>query len=277
MPLHMHWNAYPVSEMPPEPVDPTNEPPPPAREMPTLLESVAFFALAVILLIAIQAVAAVLAIHWHVFGRIGLRQLAFEPRFTIPVMLISYAVVLAAASALFRRVWQRGFLEGVHWNFSAVRQSSMWMWLPLLGIGLGVAIQLVSNYLPVPKELPVDAFFRNAADAWMVALFGVFIAPAAEEIAFRGFLYPSLRPWTGRFFAAVLTSLPFTLLHAQQVAHAWAPLSMVFLVSMLLAGVREKTRSVAASALFHASYNFSIFAFIFVASGGFMHLERLKG
>lgn len=273
----MQWNAYPISEMSPEPANTMNEPPPSARETPTLMETVAFFALAAILLIAIQAVGAAVAIQWHVFGKIGLRQLALEPRFTIPVMLLSYAVVLAATAALFRRVWHGGFFQGIHWNFSALRRSSMGIWLPLLGIGLGVAIQLISNYLPVPKELPVDAFFRNAGDAWMVALFGVFIAPAAEEIAFRGFLYPSLRPWTGRFIAAVLTSVPFTFLHAQQVAHAWAPLSMVFLVSMVLAGVREKTGSVAASALVHASYNFSIFVVIFVASGGFMHLDRLKG
>lgn len=271
----MNWNTYSVSEIvPPTPGDPV-ELRPLTKETPTLLETVAFFTLAAILLIAIQGFGAALAIHWHLFGKITLMHLALEPRFTIPMMVVSYGIVLLAAAALFRRAWGRGFLEGVHWNSYQARRY--WIWLPLLGVGMGLAIQLASNYLPVPKELPVDAFFRNALDAWMVALFGVFIAPVAEEIAFRGFLYPSLRRWTGRIVAAILTSLPFTFLHAQQVAHAWAPLSMVFLVSMVLVAVREKTGSVAASALLHASYNFSIFAVIFVASGGFLHLERLKG
>jgi hypothetical protein len=260
--------------MPPAPGEPVAEIHSSAQETPTLLEMVAFFTLAAILMIAIQGIGAAIALHWHVFGRTTLKQLVYNPRFTIPTMAISYGVVLLAASALFSRVWQRGFFDGVHWNWTAVRRH--WMWLPVLGVGLGFVIQLASNYLPVPKQLPVDAFFRNATDAWMVALFGVFIAPVAEEIAFRGFLYPSLRPWTGRILAAILTSVPFALLHAQQVAHAWGPLSMVFLVSLVLVGIRERTGSVAASALVHACYNLSIFAVIFYASGGFQHLERLK-
>jgi membrane protease YdiL (CAAX protease family) len=270
----MSWNAYPVPEiMPPVPDDPVEMRAVP-RETPTLLEMVAFFTLTAILLTAIQGIGAAVALHWHVFGRITLKNLAYEPRFTIPMMVLSYGVVLLVASALFRRVWQRGFFAGIHWNWQVVRRR--WMWLPVLGVGLGFTVQLVSNYLPVPKELPVNAFFRNATDAWMVALFGVFIAPIAEEIAFRGFLYPSLRPWTGRILAAILTSVPFALLHAQQVAHAWGPLAMVFLVSMVLVAIRERTGSVAGSALVHACYNLSIFAVIFYASGGFQHLERLK-
>lgn len=268
----MNWNAPPVPEdLPPEPLAAPRTPP---AEIPTLLEMVAFFALAAILLTAIQGIAAAAALHWRVYGKVTLRSLALNPRFTIPMMALSYGVVLFAASALFRRVWQRGFFDGIHWNWPAVERH--WTWLPLLGIGLGFIIQLASNYFPVPKELPVDAFFRNPLDAWMVALFGVFIAPVAEEIAFRGFLYPSLRPWTGRVLAALLTSLPFALLHAQQVAHAWGPLAMVFLVSLVLVAVRDRTGSVAASALVHASYNLSIFVVIFYASGGFQHLERLK-
>ncbi len=271
----MNWNAYPVPEVvPPAPGEPVVGLRPAARETPTLLEMLAFFALAAILLTGIQGVGAAIVLHWHVFGGIGLKKLIYEPRFTIPIMVLSYGLVLWAVSALFGRVWQRSFFEGIHWNFAAVRRN--WAWLLMLGLALGFAIQLVSNYLPVPKELPVDAFFRNATDAWMVALFGVLIAPIAEEIAFRGFLYPSLRPWTGRILAAILTSAPFAFLHAQQVAHAWGPLVMVFLVSMVLVAVRDRAGSVAASALVHACYNLSIFAVIFYASGGFQHLDRLK-
>jgi len=270
----MSSNPYPAPEILPPPPDPPPGPPA-VQQTPTLLEMIAFFALAAILLTAIQGIGAAAVLHWRVFGKISLRSLAMEPRFTIPTMVVSYGVVLLIAAVLFRRVWQRGFFDGIHWNASALARN--WTWLPTLGIGLGFAIQLASNYLPVPKQMPVDAFFRTASDAWMVALFGVFIAPAAEEIAFRGFLYPSLRPWTGRILAAILTSIPFTLLHAQQVAHAWAPLSMVFLVSLVLVAVRERTNSVAASAVVHACYNLSIFAVIFFASGGFQHLERLKG
>ena len=271
----MSWNAYPAPELlPPVPEKIIPQERSTAHETPTLLEAVAFFTLAGILLLAIQGLGAAIVLHWHVFGKIGLKKLVYETRFTIPMMLVSYGAVLVAAAALFRRVWLVPFLDGIHWNFGQVQRY--WPWLVGIGIGLGFGIQLASNFLPVPKELPVDAFFRTSLDAWMVALFGILIAPIAEEIAFRGFLYPSLRRWTGRVVAAVLTSIPFALLHGQQVAHAWGPLAMVFLVSIMLCAVRERTGSVAASALVHACYNLSIFVVIFYASGGFMHLERLK-
>ncbi|MGO8719786.1 MAG: lysostaphin resistance A-like protein [Acidobacteriaceae bacterium] len=260
--------------VPPIADDFSHRPSPHAVETPSFLEMVAFFTLAAILITLLQACGAAVALHWHLFGGISLRKLAYEPKFTIPMMVVSYGAVALAAVALYRRVWPDGFLAGIHWNFPQVRRYAMW--LPALGIGLGFAMQLASNYLPIPKELPVDSFFQNALDAWMVALFGIFIAPVAEEIAFRGFLYPALRPWTGRILGAILTSIPFAFLHAQQVAHAWGPLTMVFLVSLVLVWIRERTGSVACSALVHACYNFSIFAVIFFASGGFQHLERLK-
>ena len=271
----MSWNPYPVPEIfPPFSDEPASQISVPPRETPTVLEMVAFFTLAGILITAIQAIGAGIVLHWQLLGNIGIRKLAYRPEFTIPMMVISYSAVLGTTALLYRRAWGVPFLTGIHWNFSQVRRYALW--LPAIGIGLGFSIQMVSNYMPVPKQLPVDAFFQNALDAWMVALFGVFIAPVAEEIAFRGFLYPSLRPWTGRILAAILTSLPFTMLHAQQVGHAWGPLIMVFLVSLVLVGVRERTGSVAASAVVHACYNFSIFVVIFFASGGFQHLERLK-
>lgn len=271
----MSWNPSPIPEtLPPDPGDPAPYDPPPAGHTPTFLEMVAFFSMAAILLTAIQGLGAAAVLHWHLLGRIRLKDLAYNPKFTIPMMAISYGIILLAAAALFRRVWMNGFLAGIHWNWPAVKRH--WIWLPLLGLGLGFSIQFASNYFPVPKQLPVDAFFRSSIDAWLVALFGVFIAPACEEIAFRGFLYPALRPWTGRLIAAILTSIPFALLHAQQVAHAWGPLAMVFLVSMVLVGVREWTGSVSASALVHACYNLSIFGVIFFVSGGFQHLERLR-
>jgi membrane protease YdiL (CAAX protease family) len=245
-----------------------------AAETPSFLEMVIFFVLAGILLLVTQVAGAVLVMHLHGASPISLRQLAANPRFSIPIMAISYAVILAACVALYGRIWTQGFFRGIHWNWQVTRRHLAW--LPLLGILLGVGIQFASSFLPIPKQMPIDAMFRTPFDAWMVALFGVFIAPCAEEIAFRGFLYPALRPWTGRLLAAVLTSVPFALLLAQQVAHAWTPLAMVFLVSLVLVAVRERTGSVSASAIVHACYNLSIFAALFAASDGFRHLQHLN-
>ncbi len=259
--------------LPPE-QDPLHAPEPARADGPGFFDAVAFFAIAIFLVFVLQGATAALALHQHWFGPMPLEKIVAEPRFSIPIMALAYGSVVLIASLLFSRAWSQSFTRGVCWNFSIARRQAGR--LLLAGVLLAVSIQLLSNYLPVPKELPVDSFFRKPLDAWMVAIFGTLIAPAFEELAFRGFLYPALRRWTGVLPAAVLTSIPFALLHAQQLAHATAPLAMVFLVSLVLTAVRQRTGSVAASALVHATYNLSIFLAVFSASGGFTHLERLK-
>jgi membrane protease YdiL (CAAX protease family) len=241
---------------------------------PGLADAIAFLAIAIGLMMVVQFGGASLLLHWHIYGRAALKQLAQQPRFTVPLMAISYLLIGLVTYLLFPRAWGRPFAEGVCWDLPAARR--LFGRLLLTGAALAAAIQLASNYLPVPRELPVDSFFRTPMDAWMVVIFGTCIAPVFEELAFRGFLYPALHRWTGSVLAAVLTSVPFALLHAQQLAHASSPLFLVFLVSLVLCAVRHLSGSVAASALVHATYNLSIFLGLFLATNGFTHLERLK-
>jgi membrane protease YdiL (CAAX protease family) len=210
-------------------------------------------------------------------------------------MAAAYLIAGAIVWAIFTYLWQRTFLGGLHWNFTAVRRR----WIPLLagGIVLSLVVQFLSNFLPVPKTLPIDDFFRNSADVWMVALFGTFVAPIFEELAFRGFLLPSLASawdWLqGRredagvdqdphwsvaalVVSCTITSIAFALVHADQLAHAWAPLAVLFAVSLVLCGVRLWTQSLAASTMIHATYNGTIFTILFFVTGGFRHLDKIK-
>ncbi len=61
-----------------------------------------------------------------------------------------------------------------------------------IGVATSVVVQFLSNFLPIPKELPIDKFFTHRLGVWLIAIFGVTVAPAFEELAFRGFLLPSL-------------------------------------------------------------------------------------
>jgi hypothetical protein len=65
------------------------------------------------------------------------------------------------------------------------------------------------------------------------------------------------------------------MLHAEQVAHLWVVLLVLFSISLVLTYVRVKTQSVAASTLVHASYNGFIFLMTIVATGGYRHLDRM--
>jgi membrane protease YdiL (CAAX protease family) len=66
----------------------------------------------------------------------------------------------------------------------------------LLAMGLG----LLSRLLPIPKSLPMDRFFQDRQGAYLMMMFGVAVAPLAEEMLFRGFLYPVLDRWLQTLF-----------------------------------------------------------------------------
>lgn len=77
-------------------------------------------------------------------------------------------------------------------------------------------------------------------------------------------------------FAAVISSIPFALIHAAQISFAWGVVGVLYGVSLILSLVRIKTHSVACSTFVHATYNFLIFVVIYASTGGFHHMEQLS-
>ena len=160
-------------------------------------------------------------------------------------------------------------------------------------------MQALSNYIDVPKELPIDIFFRSQSTVWLITVFGTVLAPMFEEVLFRGFLLPAFAiaydwlclprtdaaraSWQSSnaltrnslIFSAVLTSVLFALVHGKQTAFTWPILALLFGVSLILTAVRIRLRSVAASTVVHASYNFTVFLAAFITTGGYQHLDKL--
>jgi membrane protease YdiL (CAAX protease family) len=169
--------------------------------------------------------------------------------------------------------------------------------LLLAGLGLvtGLAITLAGNFLPMPKAPPIlEDLTKSAAGAWALTVFGVTLAPLTEELAFRGFLLPSLVNifrWLERKniigdsvvrtigipLSIVLTSIPFAFMHAAQVSNSWGPVLLIGLVSVILCIVRLTTDSVAAGVVVHACYNFTLFAGLLYQTDWYRHLDKLKG
>jgi membrane protease YdiL (CAAX protease family) len=307
-------SPYVPSGLPPAPPPgPALEPRSYARQIPNFGHTLLFFAVAIIVLLLTSLSTFAIAMALHVLGPETPEQLLREPRLLIPSMAAGYLIAGAIVWAIFTLLWKRPFAWVLRWNFSVVR--SRFYRLLAGGIVLSLVVQFLSNYLPVPKTLPIDDFFRTSADVWMVAIFGTFLAPIFEELAFRGFLLPSLasawdwlrgqryqsssdlspiipesagvppaagvyedRRWSTPALVAscTITSIGFALLHADQLAHAWAPLAVLFAVSLVLCLVRLWTNSLAASTLIHATYNGTIFTLLFFGTDGFRHLDKIK-
>ena len=270
---------------------------PPAR-IPHLGHLVLLIALAAIGL-SCSTVLVFSALHLHLFGVATLDQAKTDVHYTLGSTAAAYLFAFAAALFLFPFVWHKSFFAGIQWNGSTALRLR-WR---LFGAGfLCFLLAMLDEVLmPSPGKAPIDEMFRSPAAAWMMLAFGVTLAPFFEEIAFRGFLLPALatawdwaieqstgkpaRPldqnghpqWSvfAMVVASVFTSVPFAGLHADQQGHALGPFLLLVAISLVLCAVRLRTRSVAASALVHASYNFLLFSLMLLGTGGFRHLDKM--
>ena len=125
------------------------------------------------------------------------------------------------------------------------------------------------------------------------------LAPVTEEIAFRGFLLPALaiaydwlalertpaglQKWQSSsmhsraalIFAAIFSSIPFALMHAGQLQHAWGALGILYCVSLVLSFVRIRTQlGCGFDVLMHATYNLTVFVVLFIGTDGYRHMDK---
>ncbi len=210
-----------------------------------------------------------------------------------------YLVTFGISLFVFPLFWNEGFFAGLQWR-GAVALDRFWT-LAATSLVCIVLAAVDEVLLPGPKSAPIDKMMRAPGAAWLMFAFGVTLAPFFEEMFFRGFLLPALcTAWdwaiersTGKpappldsnghpqwslfamIIASVVTSLPFALLHVEQQGHSLGPFLLLILVSLVLCTVRLKTRSLAASTLVHACYNFFIFSAAMVETGGFRHFDKM--
>jgi uncharacterized protein len=262
------------------------------------------------------------------------QELARNPLIAVIVQLLAYLLTFGFARIYVSAKSGERFWTALCWNVPSLPTSAG---LLLLGAALALSVQLTSSFLPMPKNLPVEQYFRSADSIWLMVAFGTLVAPLMEETFFRGLLFPALRRWAGepesiivtgillcllsvaplawvmvRYqqvsklgialvvvgliliagaastrnrsrmnerwdtgVAVVITGILFALMHQGQLARAWAPLLMLFIVGVSLTVVRALTHSLAASWLVHVAYNAALFVMLFIGTGGFTNLQPL--
>ncbi len=229
----------------------------------TVLATIALF---------IGVFAVLFAARFWLYPHSTLAALGRLPLVIVSGQALAYLLVLAYMYILVTRErHRRDFLAAIHWNWPS--NPAVYV---LVGFMLSVALQLLASRLPIPKNLPIDTFFRTPAEAWALTIFGITLAPLMEELYFRGFLYPVLERSIGLPAAVFITAVAFAALHSSQLSNSWGPVLVIFLVGMVLTMVRAKKNSVAAGLLIHVAYNGTISALMFFATDGFRHLEKLS-
>jgi membrane protease YdiL (CAAX protease family) len=205
------------------------------------------------------------------FRSVSLKDMAADARLAVISQLLAYLATFWFVYRLIYRHYGVPFTEAIHWRWP----QTIWPAFPLIGVLSALLIQGISRFLPIPKQMPIDQFFRTPAAAWALAIFGTFLAPFAEELFFRGLLFPALARKAGLLWSLIITSFSFALLHAAQLGLAWAPVFVLFLVGLILTWVRAATRSLAASTLMHIGYNATLFGMLYVSTDGFRNLDKV--
>jgi len=239
------------------------------------------------------------ALSFHLFGISAVKDAVTDIHYTLGSMAVLYLLTLLASVFVFPLFWNKGFFAGLQWRGDTAMRLH-WRLFSAALICFGLA--LVNGWLlPGPADTPIDKLFRTPAAAWFMFSFGITFAPFFEEMAFRGFLLPALctaldwavekahdepppplddnghPQWSvaAMAVASVLTSVPFAMMHAEQTGYSVGPILLLIGVSLVLCWIRLRTRSLAASVLVHAWYNFLLFSLMLVSTGGFRHLEKM--
>jgi uncharacterized protein len=143
------------------------------------------------------------------------------------------------------------------------------------GIGLAVAVGVVSYFVSNNGKLPIDQMFQTRSDVLWLMVFGIAFAPFFEETIFRGYLYPVFARKWGIPAGIVITGILFGGMHAAQLWGGWAQIAILIFVGIALTWARARARSVLASFLIHVSYNSFLFLVFFASTHGLKHIPPM--
>lgn len=215
-----------------------------------IVKALLFIVFGVILLgVAIAVIA--LATHSDIRRA---NKLSSGPLFAAAVGIYAF-VVLAVYLFAVRRA-------GGSWAQVGVR-SFAWWWAPLAPvltfaqfvgmyiININLVIRLTGKPFENPQIQNITGGRRlTFTDLILLLVLVAVIAPIAEELLFRGMLYPVLRHSWGMTAAIVVNALLFALVHVIPIL-----IPGLFFVGLVLAWVRERSGSVIPGMLIHALQN----------------------
>jgi membrane protease YdiL (CAAX protease family) len=178
------------------------------------------------------------------------------------------ALLLAHWMAL--RTFDRRPADHVGLQKDGTRPKLIGYALLLGGIPIAVAsLLLVSLGLLDLRSMPDGPWLGVAVRIMLLLL------PAAfyEELLSRGYIFATLKEWLGPFWAVLLTSVGFGLLHYQNPGATAGSLAIVTLAGIYLAVVLLATRSLYAAWMAHFAWNWVMAALLHVPVSG-LPLDR---
>jgi uncharacterized protein len=235
----------PVEVGPPE-ISPPAVPPPPPREPFWGYSDVAIF------------IGLLIASGLASLGVVGLffRLLPVHDRSEVVEALLAqsliYVLAYGALGVLFRVHYDRPFWRSLGWTSFRLPP----IFIMVSGALTAVAVAFLGALIRTPTTANrITEMLANPRSLILVAIFGLTLAPIAEELGFRGLLQPLLVRTFGPAPGIIAAAIPFGLLHFSEYGNSWRHALLISLAGAAFGWMRYRTGSTKASALMHASYN----------------------
>ena len=129
-----------------------------------------------------------------------------------------------------------------------------WTGLVLAGVLIFRLGRLVAGLVPSTGVAPIEAALAAPSGSLAIGLIAT-LAPLAEEIFFRGFVYTALESRFGKNVAFGASWLLFAVAHLPQQWGAWGAFASVAIAGFAFTLIRRFTGSSLASGVAHVSHN----------------------
>ena len=163
-----------------------------------------------------------------------------------------YVLAYGALAMLFRIHYSRPFWRSLGWTSLRFPAPV----IMLTGASTAIAVAYLGALIRTPTTSNrITELLENPGTLVWVAIFGLTLAPVAEELGFRGLLQPLLVRSLGPAPGIIAAAIPFGLLHFSEYGNSWRHALLISLAGAAFGWMRYRTGSTKASALMHASYN----------------------
>jgi membrane protease YdiL (CAAX protease family) len=166
---------------------------------------------------------------------------------TNPGLLLQFAVVASLNLALYLVLKLR--------HHQPVLRPLGWVW-PRMAYIVAALVGGISLASGVALYLRFHNQSAPAVPIIEILVLGLVLAPILEESLFRGCLLPLLAQTTGSRIAVILTAILFALFHQPTNLSHWVSFTAT---GVAYGWIRMASRSTAAAAVMHATYNLAVF------------------
>lgn len=189
----------------------------------------------------------------------------------ITANIMSFAFYIIAVGLVYYSVVKRhhhNFFEGLHIYKVSKEHIIKYAKIAAFIVFSVAVIAAIISFTPlqsfIPENVPLDEYIGDTYGKLILFTIFALIAPFAEEIIFRGYIFKGLQNRMGSIWAGIVVTVIFILVHGPQLAFSVVLLSLISIVSVVLIYIRIRTDNLTNCIIVHQIYNFILVAIMWI-------------